>query len=219
MLSLRNCYKSYDNGKTFVLRDLSININEGDFISITGESGTGKSSLMNILGTIDMEFEGKYLLDKYNVSNLKDKEITKIRNEKIGFVFQQYFLIPYLNVIENVMIPARYKKNKIDKDKVMEFLEKLRIRDIAYQKINTLSGGEMQRVSIARAMINNPSILLCDEPTGNLDNTNSKIVMDILEELNENGTTIVLVTHNLDLAKRCKIHYELKEGKLNKINF
>ena len=215
MVELKNCYKSYDGGKTYILKDLNLLVKPKEMIAITGESGSGKSTLLNILGTLDKLDNGKYIFDGNNVSKMNDKEITKVRNKSIGFVFQQYFLIPYLNVLENVMIPLRYSKEKNkDKEKAIEIINNLGLSEVMNNDVNLLSGGEMQRVSIARALVNNPHLLLCDEPTGNLDNVNKELIMDMLTRLNNEGMTIIIVTHDLNIAKRCHRHYLLRNWRL-----
>lgn len=217
MIHLTNVYKSYDK-QSYVLKDLSLEIEKGDLVSIMGESGSGKTTLLNIIGTLDYLSEGMYLFDSMDLSKISQKKLSKMRNKKIGFVFQQYYLIPYLTVYYNVMMPLQYSKmkRKEKQEKVMKALSMLGIDNLKDKKINHLSGGEMQRVAIARAIVNEPDLLLCDEPTGNLDEKNTKIVLDTLNKLNENGTTIILVTHNKWLAKNCKSQYILEDGRVHK---
>ena len=217
MIYLTNVYKSYDK-QSYVLKDLSLEIEKGDLVSIMGESGSGKTTLLNIIGTLDYLSEGMYLFDSMDLSKISQKKLSKMRNKKIGFVFQQYYLIPYLTVYYNVMMPLQYSKmkRKEKQEKVMKALSMLGIDNLKDKKINHLSGGEMQRVAIARAIVNEPDLLLCDEPTGNLDEKNTKIVLDTLNKLNENGTTIILVTHNKRLAKNCKSQYILEDGRVHK---
>ena len=217
MIHLTNVYKSYDK-QSYVLKDLSLEIEKGDLVSIMGESGSGKTTLLNIIGTLDYLSEGMYLFDSMDLSKISQKKLSKMRNRKIGFVFQQYYLIPYLTVYYNVMMPLQYSKmkRKEKQEKVMKALSMLGIDNLKDKKINHLSGGEMQRVAIARAIVNEPDLLLCDEPTGNLDEKNTKIVLDTLNKLNENGTTIILVTHNKWLAKNCKSQYILEDGRVHK---
>ena len=217
MIHLTNVYKSYDK-QSYVLKDLSLEIEKGDLVSIMGESGSGKTTLLNIIGTLDYLSEGMYLFDSMDLSKISQKKLSKMRNKKIGFVFQQYYLIPYLTVYYNVMMPLHYSKmkRKEKQEKVMKALSMLGIDNLKDKKINHLSGGEMQRVAIARAIVNEPDLLLCDEPTGNLDEKNTKIVLDTLNKLNENGTTIILVTHNKWLAKNCKSQYILEDGRVHK---
>ena len=217
MIHLTNVYKSYDK-QSYVLKDLSLEIKKGDLVSIMGESGSGKTTLLNIIGTLDYLSEGMYLFDSMDLSKISQKKLSKMRNKKIGFVFQQYYLIPYLTVYYNVMMPLQYSKmkRKEKQEKVMKALSMLGIDNLKDKKINHLSGGEMQRVAIARAIVNEPDLLLCDEPTGNLDEKNTKIVLDTLNKLNENGTTIILVTHNKWLAKNCKSQYILEDGRVHK---
>ena len=217
MIHLTNAYKTYDK-QSYVLKDLSLEVKKGDLVSIMGESGSGKTTLLNIIGTLDYLSDGMYLFDSMDLSKISPKKLSKIRNKKIGFVFQQYYLIPYLTVYYNVMMPLQYSKikRKEKQEKVMKALSMLGIDNLKDKKINHLSGGEMQRVAIARAIVNEPDLLLCDEPTGNLDEKNTKIVLDTLNKLNENGTTIILVTHNKWLAQNCKSQYILEDGRVHK---
>lgn len=215
MIRLNNIYKLY--GEKNILNDLNLTIKANDYISIIGKSGSGKSTLLNILGLIDKQDKGSYQLNEKDLKNIKQNDIYKIRNQKIGFVFQSYYLIPHLSVYDNIILPCLYstiKTNAYNKSK--ELIESLNLNEIINTKAKFLSGGEKQRVAIARALIQNPEIIICDEPTGNLDNNNTTLVMDILENLNKQGKTIIIVTHDLSVAKRSKIIYQLNQGKVEK---
>lgn len=218
MIELANCYKSYDGEKTFVLNNLNLKIDKGSFIAITGESGSGKTTLLNILGTLDTPNKGNYVIDGINVLKLNNKEGSRFRNENIGFVFQEYLLIPYLSVKENIMLPILHKnkrERKIYDKKADEIIKTLNIKKISDKNVVKLSGGEKQRVSLARALINDPLVILADEPTGNLDEKTSKVVLDYLLKINKQyKITIVLVTHDKNLLSYADKVYKLEKGKL-----
>ncbi|MCS7149335.1 MAG: ABC transporter ATP-binding protein [Caldimicrobium sp.] len=203
-------------GKEQILKGVSVKIEEGQFLAIVGPSGSGKSSLLYILGLLDRPTSGSiYYREK--VLDLSQTEfISKLRNESLGFVFQFHYLIPELNVVENVMAPQikRGVNHKEARDKAMMLLERLGLKGKEKRQIFEISGGEMQRVAIARAMANDPEILLCDEPTGNLDSKNTHTVMEIFKEINRKGTTIVMVTHDLNLAKMTKGVLEMLDGEI-----
>ena len=187
-----------------VLKDIDLDINQGEMMSIVGTSGSGKSTLMNIIGLLDRQTEGTYLLDGIDTSSMKDDELSKIRNQKIGFVFQSFNLIPRISALDNVELPMLYAKvpPKERRERAMELLKIVEMDNRATHNPNELSGGQQQRVAIARAMANNPQIILADEPTGALDTTTSRAVMDIFHRLNEEeGRTVILITHNNDLAQ------------------
>ncbi len=210
ILYLKGLTKEYVKGKR-ILEDIDFKLNEREHIAIIGESGIGKSTLLNIIGLLDMEILGEYYLDKINVSNLKDKELSNLRNEKIGFVFQSYHLIPNMTAYENIILPVQYSIKHIPnlEKRVDKLLKILNIEVFKNRKVDNLSGGEKQRVAIARALILEPRIILCDEPTGNLDKKNTDIVIKTLKELNLDSA-LVLVTHDWDIAKNFKKVYEIK---------
>jgi len=201
------------------LKEVSLSISKGEFIALVGPSGSGKTTLLNLLGTLDRPTKGEIILDGISLSKLDDNALAEIRNKKIGFVFQTFNLIPYLPVIENVEIPMivaglpTKNRRKIAED----ILTQLGLGDKLNKKPNQLSGGEQQRVAIARALVNNPSIILADEPTGNLDTTNAQMVVQLLKNICESKeVTIVMATHNLDLTKYCDRIIYLKDGYIYK---
>lgn len=199
-----------------VLKDINFSVQEGDFISIIGKSGCGKSTLLYILSTMDTDFDGDLLIDGVSMRNKKENELAKVRNEKIGFVFQFHYLLNEFNVLENVMLPG-LKLGKLSKEEIEhQALKKLKILDIeneAKKKPNQLSGGQKQRVAIARAMINNPLIIMGDEPTGNLDKRNSEIVFNIFKELAEEyKQSLLIVTHDNEFAQSTKRIIEMGDG-------
>lgn len=201
-----------------VLKSISFKVNQGEFISITGKSGCGKSTLLYVLSTMDTDYEGDLFIDGRSMKNLKEAELARVRNEKIGFVFQFHYLLNEFNVLKNVMLPAM-KLNKYDKgtieEKAMEKLRILGIQDEALKRPNQLSGGQKQRVAIARALINDPLIILGDEPTGNLDKKNSQIVFEIFKELSISyGQTLLIVTHDTDFAASTDRIIEMEDGKI-----
>ena len=200
MIQISNLKKvfHYSDVYTVALGGINMEIDEGEFVAIMGPSGCGKTTLLNILGLLDNPSEGNYLLDGVEVSRLKESQRTALRKGKVGFIFQSFNLIDELNVEQNVGLPLKYMGVKADerKTRVTETLRRLGIAHRAKHYPNELSGGQQQRVAIARAVISNPKLILADEPTGNLDTRNGKEVMDLLAELNDNGTTIVMVTHS-----------------------
>lgn len=198
MIKLEQICKNFQEVKA--LQDINLSVQKGEWLAIMGPSGSGKSTLVNILSLMDYPSSGKYFLDGIELSELKEEEKIKIRREKIGLVFQQFHLIPYLNALENVML-AQYYHSSVDEEDAKFVLEKVGLGHRLMHLPSQLSGGEQQRVCIARALINNPELLIADEPTGNLDEANEKIVLELLEQLKKEGKTIVLITHNPDLAK------------------
>jgi len=203
---------------THALRGVDLEIHRGDFVSICGPSGCGKSTLLSLLGLLDTPTAGRYVIENTDASHLSLSEAATIRNEKIGFVFQSFNLIDELSVFDNVALPLRYRRDKINakeaREKVMECLAKVEMTHRVNHKPNQLSGGQQQRIAIARALVGNPSLLLVDEPTGNLDSRNSDAVMDMLAQLNRDGAAICMVTHDpryADMAAR-KLH--LLDGKM-----
>lgn len=218
MVELRNISKSYINGKVElpVLKNVNFHIKKGEFVAIMGPSGSGKSTLMNILGCLDNNFEGEYHLDKVEVNKLKDKNLSRVRNVKIGFVFQSFNLLSKQTAIHNVMLPMIYAgiKRKERLERAKKALESVGLGDRLHHKPNELSGGQRQRVAIARALVNNPAILLADEPTGNLDSQSEKEILEIFENLNKEGVTIIMVTHEPEIGKKCRRVINLRDGRV-----
>ncbi|EAK3364127.1 ATP-binding cassette domain-containing protein [Campylobacter lari] len=214
MICLENIQKKINN--TTILENINLYIQKGEFVAIIGQSGSGKTSLLNIIGTLDEPSSGKYFLDVYEVTNLNKDEKARIRREKIGFIFQRYNLLSLLNAKDNVALPAVYAgKNKHERSqKAKELLSFLELEHKELSKPNELSGGQQQRVSIARALMNGGELILADEPTGALDSKSGKIVLEILNKLNEQGHTVVLVTHDREIAARAKRVIEIKDGKI-----
>lgn len=204
IIKLENLIKVYDTGaiKLEALRGINLSIAEKEYVAIMGASGSGKSTLMNVLGCLDKLTSGKYYLDGIDISTLEDNQISSIRNKKIGFVFQAFNLLPKLTALANVELPmmyARISKNERRK-KAKWAMERVGLLDRMYHKPNELSGGQKKRVAIARALVNDPAIILADEPTGNLDSAVSEEIMGIFQQLNDEGVTIVMVTHEPDIA-------------------
>lgn len=218
VIKVRDLSKVYELGEISVhaLRGVSLDIYPGEMVAIMGPSGSGKSTLMNMIGCLDSPSSGEYYLDGEEVSQLVDDELAAVRNKKIGFVFQKYNLLPRANAIENVELPLRYSDNTADMtDRAKEMLISVGLGDRMEHKPNELSGGQQQRVAIARALVNRPAIILADEPTGNLDSTSGKEIMDLLHKLNaEQGTTIVIVTHDAEVAAQAQRTIRLFDGKI-----
>ncbi len=220
LIRIENVSKSFFIGKPNeleVLHQINLSVYEGEFVAIVGESGSGKSTLMNIIGVLDRATQGSYILDGVDISLANDKELSAIRNSKVGFVFQTFNLIGRQSAVKNVELPMMYggvakkERNK----RAEKLLEDVGMTDRSRHKPNELSGGQKQRVSIARALANNPSIILADEPTGALDSKTSRIVMDIFHKLHkEQGKTIILITHNHSLAMECDRVITLKDGRI-----
>lgn len=217
MYKLNNVYKSYDKEKTFVLNNLSFEFKKGELISIIGKSGSGKTTLLKILATIDRPTEGYYIFQDINLEKMTNDQLAEFRNKHIGIVFQEYNLIENLTAEENIMLPTIFSKNKTNNEEFDVIINMLGIKSILDRKVSLLSGGEKQRVAIARSMINNPELILADEPTGNLDNDNANQLFSALKKLNGLGVTVITVTHNFDFAKKFDKTYELNDGKLNLI--
>lgn len=198
------------------LDDVSLEINDGEYISIMGPSGSGKSTLMNILGCLDIADKGKYYLDDKEINEYTDNQLSEIRNQKIGFVFQKFNLLPKLNAVENVELSLVYRKidAKSRAKTAQEYLKKVGLKNWEMHKPNELSGGQQQRVAIARALAGNPQIILADEPTGNLDSASGKEIMQILKDLNKEGKTIILITHDLKVAQQADRILYIIDGKI-----
>ena len=208
----------YDPVKVKVLKEISFSINKGEFVSVIGKSGCGKSTLLYILSTMDTDYEGELLIDNVSMVNKSEPQLARIRNENIGFVFQFHYLLNEFSVLQNVMLPGlklnRFPEKEIE-SQAMEKLEMLGIAQLARKKSGKISGGEKQRVAIARALINNPHILMCDEPTGNLDVKNSEIVFDIFKQLtSEFNQTLLVVTHDNSFAERTDRIIEMEDGRI-----
>jgi putative ABC transport system ATP-binding protein len=221
LIRLEDLKKVYTIGETqvFALRGVSYSIQEGDLMAIMGPSGSGKSTLMNIIGCLDRPTEGKYILDGQEVSTLDKNMLARIRNKKIGFVFQTFNLLPRTTALENTELPLLYSDTPVKKAKEMAYqvLAEVGLKGRELHKTNQLSGGEQQRVAIARSLVNNPSLLLADEPTGNLDSKTGKEIMDIFKKLNkEKNITIILVTHDPDVASAARKRIYLRDGQILK---
>ena len=221
MIECKNLVKTYINGdvETNALNGVSFGIKKGEFVSIIGPSGSGKSTLMHILGALDTPTSGEYFIDGHEVSRLNDDELSELRKNKIGFVFQSFNLLPRTTVLRNVMLPLLYSGvNKAEREKrARECLSYAGMEESKFMNLsNQLSGGQMQRVAIARALINNPSIILADEPTGNLDTKTSRVVMEAFRELNKKGHTIILITHEMDVADYANRIIHVRDGIIEK---
>lgn len=221
IINLQNVWKTYKMGEVEVnaLRGVSLAINQGDFVAITGASGSGKSTMMNLVGCLDLPTKGRIYLDNKNISELRESDLAQIRGKEIGFIFQQFHLIPTLSAVENVMLPLEFQDIPTDtaKKKATEILHKVGLGDRIEHLPSQLSGGEQQRVAIARSLANNPDIILADEPTGNLDSKTGTDVMYLLQNLwKKEGKTIIIVTHDLKLASYAKRIVQLKDGQITK---
>lgn len=219
LIQLKEIYKIYEMGSQQVRASdgVSLTICQGEFVAIVGKSGSGKSTLMNIIGALDVPTQGEYLLGGEDTSRMSDDELADIRNEMIGFIFQQYNLLPKLNLLENVELPLLYAGVPAEKrrERAMESLKRVGLEDKWKNLPKQLSGGQQQRVSIARALAGNPSLILADEPTGALDSRTSREVLDFLKELNEEGNTIVIITHDSSIALEAKRVVRVHDGKIN----
>lgn len=216
MIEIQNLHKSYYMGKNslHVLKGINFNVREGEMVSIMGSSGSGKSTLLNILGILDEADEGSYILDGTTIQNLNEKVAARYRNKFLGFVFQSFNLINYKSALENVAMPLYYQgvKRNIRTQKALHYLEKVGLADWASHLPNELSGGQKQRVAIARALASDPKVLLADEPTGALDTKTSYEVMELIQEINDEGKTILIVTHEEDIAHMTKRIVNLRDG-------
>lgn len=218
IIEIENLKKIYDTGSIQVeaLKSVNLNVDKNEYVAIMGASGSGKSTLMNIIGCLDRMTSGRYILDGEDVSKLNDTQLAEIRNKKIGFVFQAFNLLPRLTALGNVELPMIYAgiPSSQRHKRAKEALEKVGLSERMHHKPNELSGGQKQRVAIARALVNNPAILLADEPTGNLDTKSSIEIMDIFESLNDEGVTIVMVTHEPDIAAHTKRNVVFRDGEI-----
>lgn len=218
VIKMNNIIKRYYIGKPNelqILNGISLEVNQGEFVSIVGESGSGKSTLMNIIGVLDRQTEGEYFLEGHDVNQLSDDVRSRVRNQRIGFVFQNFNLLPRANALKNVMIPLMYSDKRVreQKERAREMLKMVGMEDRASHRPNELSGGQKQRVAIARAMINDPAIILADEPTGALDSKTGHMVMDLFHKLHEEqGKTIVLITHSNELAAETQRIVKISDG-------
>lgn len=216
IIHLDNIQKSYFMGKNElqVLKGVSLDIFKNEYVALMGPSGSGKSTLMNIIGCLDTPTAGRYILNNNDVSEMEDNALAEVRNKEIGFVFQQFNLLPRLTAAENVALPLVYAgmNRKLRTEKAMQVLEMVNLTDRSHHKPNELSGGQCQRVAIARALVNNPSIILADEPTGNLDTKTSYEIMEIFNTIHTGGNTIVLVTHEEDIANHAHRIVRLRDG-------
>ena len=218
IITVDNINKTYKNGslELQVLKNISFKVDKGEFLAIMGSSGSGKSTMMNILGCLDNQYEGRYILDGIDISKSTENELSEIRNKKIGFIFQSFNLLPRLTALENVELPLVY--SSIPKEKrhkrANELLEMVGLKDRTHHRPNELSGGQRQRVAIARALVNNPSIILADEPTGNLDSKSEEEIIEILQKLNKMGKTIVIVTHEPNIGEIAERKIIFKDGEI-----
>jgi len=208
--------KTYRRGREEIhaLKEVDFRVEEGEFVSIIGPSGSGKTALLNILGCLDTPTVGRVWLNGIETSNLRERELVRIRRDNIGFVFQQFYLIPTLSARENIELPLLFSRKEEEKGRIEEILEMVGLGDRGDHLPGQLSGGEMQRVAVGRALINDPKIVLADEPTGNLDSATSNRIFDLFRDLNRQGLTLVIVTHNTDLANEAQKMYTLRDGQI-----
>jgi len=217
LLELTDIFKIYNQGRDNeleVLKDVNITLQKGDFAALIGPSGSGKSTLMHIIGLLDRPTAGHYRLDGRDVAHLRDRAAAKIRREEIGFVFQNFNLLPRTTALANVLMPTIYSHIKGSRAKAIELLKTVGLGERIHANVDNLSGGEKQRVAIARALINDPNIILADEPTGNLDSKTGASIIDLLEALNKKGVTVLFVTHDLGIVKRTKTVYKIQDGQI-----
>ena len=224
MIELKDIYKvfSTDEIETYALNGVNLKVEKGDFVSVSGPSGCGKSTLLNIVGHLDTPTEGSILVEGTETGNMSDRELSQLRNEKFGFIFQSFHLIPGLSILQNVELPMLYSHEKISsgeiRERAMSLIQQVGIDSRAKHFPSQLSGGQCQRAAIARAMITRPHILLADEPTGNLDSKMGREIMDILLRLNGEGTTIVMVTHDAKLASEASVQVTMNDGMITSVD-
>ena len=218
MLKMENVTKIYRTGlvETRALRDFSMEVEEGEFVTITGPSGSGKTTFLNVAGLLDAFDQGKYWLNNQDVSRLSDSQMSRIRNENIGFIFQSFNLIPDLDVFDNIDVPLRYRKmsGKERKERIERAAAQVGLSARLHHLPSQLSGGQQQRVAIARVLAGDPKLILADEPTGNLDSTMAREIMDLLEDINARGTTLIMVTHNPEHASRAHRQLHVADGRM-----
>lgn len=216
MIELKDIIKTYHRGSetVYALKGINLIINKGEFVAITGPSGSGKTTLLHIIGCLDKPTSGILKLNGLEVEGMSESELVKIRRERVGFIFQHFYLIPGLSVWENITLPLVFGRKSKSKEDISSLIESVGLKDRIKHNPNQLSGGEMQRVAIARAMVNDPEILLADEPTGNLDTENSERIFELLKSLNKKGLSIIMITHNAELAKRADRVITLRDGKI-----
>ena len=218
MIAIENLSKTYDSGTLTVsaLREVSFQIKKGEFIAIMGPSGSGKSTLMNLLGCLDLPTKGSYHLEEVDIGSLKQNQLAEVRNRRIGFVFQSFNLLPRATALENTELPLLYGRVANSTEIAMQALERVGLKHRAKHKPTELSGGEKQRVAIARALVNKPAIILADEPTGNLDSKTGEEIMSLFHELNYEAVTLILVTHETEIAQQAKRMIQMKDGRIVK---
>lgn len=220
MIELQDIYKvfSTDEIETYALNGVNLKVEKGDFVSIMGPSGCGKSTLLNIIGHLDSPTKGRIIVEGTDTGGMSDRELSQLRNEKFGFIFQSFHLIPSLNIIQNVELPMLYSREKLSgkevRERAMALIEKVGLESRARHFASQLSGGQCQRAAIARAMITHPHVLLADEPTGNLDSRMGREIMDLLLQLNAEGTTVVMVTHDASLASEAGVKVTMSDGEI-----
>ena len=216
LIKLNHITKEYRNGKQSlnVLKVISLDINAGDFVSIVGKSGSGKSTLLNIIGLLDVDFSGKYLFEEKEINRTSDLKLSKFRNQKIGFIFQNFNLIGEYTVLENIYLPSLYSDTKINTEYIQYLIKKLNLEQQVNEYACNLSGGQKQRVAIIRALANKPSLIIADEPTGSLDEKNRNLILNIFRDIHEEGMTIILVTHDPTVAQLSNKKYIMKDGLL-----
>jgi putative ABC transport system ATP-binding protein len=220
ILQLTKVYSLGNNVRVCALDGVSMELRRGDFVAIMGASGSGKSTLLNLLGCLDHPTSGQYMLAGNNVAGLDDEALSQIRSRYIGFIFQSYNLIPQLNVVENIEVPLSYQRPAAPggRERCLRLAQLVGLADRLHHRPTELSGGQQQRVAIARALVNNPHIILADEPTGNLDSATGDEIMDLLQSLNESGRTIVMVTHEPDIATRAHRIVRLRDGRIESVS-
>ncbi|MBF0841150.1 ABC transporter ATP-binding protein [Staphylococcus lentus] len=216
LIKLNHITKEYRNGKQSlnVLKGISLDINAGDFVSIVGKSGSGKSTLLNIIGLLDVDFSGEYLFEEKEINRTSDLKLSKFRNQKIGFIFQNFNLIGEYTVLENIYLPSLYSDTKINTEYIQYLIKKLNLEQQVNEYACNLSGGQKQRVAIIRALANKPSLIIADEPTGSLDEKNRNLILNIFRDIHEEGMTIILVTHDPTVAQLSNKKYIMKDGLL-----